>query len=326
MTHPTSTTRAARPSRRTGPAQRAAGLAVLLALLLPVAACASEGVGTSDSEAVAGAGAVSEGDAAVAGGTAAVTSSTVSRLSRGSGNGTVGTLEPQLISTGHVSLSADDVEDAVSDARGLAAGLGGTVSDASTRADHDGTVQRAGLTLRVPSDAFDEAMAGLSDLGVLRDATSSSEDVTTQVVDTAVRVRVQRRSIRRIEELLDRARSIRDVVRVEAQLTRRQAALTSLLRQQAALADRTSLSTITLDVRLTEEVVVGEAEDATGFVAGLRHGWRALVGVVTGGATALGAVLPFAVPLALVGVPGYLVVRRRRRAAASAGGGISPAG
>ena len=146
---------------------------------------------------------------------------------------------------------------------------------------------------------------------------TASEDVTTQVVDTAVRIRVQRESIARIEELLARAGSIRDVVSVERELTDREARLNSLLRQQAYLADQSSLSTITVHLQRHPEdggpAPVEEDED--GFVAGLTAGWDALSTVAVGAATATGAVLPFAAVGLVLGVPLWLVTRRRRTGA-----------
>jgi predicted lipid-binding transport protein (Tim44 family) len=53
----------------------------------------------------------------------------------------------------------------------------------------------------------------------------------------------------------------------------------------------------------------------TGFLAGLAGGWHALAAVAAGAFTVVGAVLPFAVLLVLLGVPAWLLVRRllRRR-------------
>ena len=99
---------------------------------------------------------------------------------------------------------------------------------------------------------------------------------------------------------------------MERELTARQAELESLLQQRAYLADRTSLATITVDI--ARHVAPSPATRSTGgFVGGLRHGWDALVTVVVGLLVGLGTALPFAVVVALVGVPTWLVVRRSRR-------------
>ena len=54
--------------------------------------------------------------------------------------------------------------------------------------------------------------------------------------------------------------------------------------------------------------------DHAGFLTGLRHGWTALTDTVVVGLTALGAVLPFALLLAAIGLPVWWWLRRHGRA------------
>ncbi|WP_261821087.1 DUF4349 domain-containing protein [Nocardioides sp. OK12] len=223
--------------------------------------------------------------------------------------------EPALISTGTVSLRSDDVADTRFDVQKVADRYRGQVTDSETRTDEDGEVRDTRLVLRVPSAEFTEAMDELEKVADLESSTSTSEDVTNQVVDTEVRIRVQRASIARIEELLQRAGSIRDVVAVENQLTQRQERLDSLLRQQAYLEDQTSMSTITVHVERTDEAATEPGTDEAGFVPGLRAGWDGLTTVLVGLATVTGALLPFAALALLLGVPAWLVLRRRVSAA-----------
>lgn len=226
-----------------------------------------------------------------------------------------GAQQPAIISTGTVSLRADDVGDARFEVQKVVDRAGGQVTDSDTRTDDDGSVRDARLVVRVPATEFTETMDALEKVADLEASSTASEDVTTQVVDTAVRIRVQRESIARIETLLERAGSIRDVVAVERELTDREARLNSLLRQQAYLADQTSMSTITVHLqRHPEDGGPAPEEDEDGFLAGLAAGWDALSTVAVGAATATGAVLPFAAVGLLLGVPVWLVARRRRSA------------
>jgi hypothetical protein len=139
------------------------------------------------------------------------------------------------------------------------------------------------------------------------------------VIDTAVRVRAQERSLRRIEILLARAQSIRDIVDIESELTRRQADLDSLKSQQAYLADQTAMSTITVHLEQKHEPAKEPDTEEAGFLPGLEGGWGALVAFGTVLATILGALLPWLVVLTVPGIPAWLVVRRlvRRRPVAS---------
>ena len=84
--------------------------------------------------------------------------------------------------------------------------------------------------------------------------------MTTQVLDIDVRVEAQQRSIDRIQVLFDHATTIKDIVSIEGELSRRQADLASLEAQQNYLADQTSMSTITLAIERTPTETKPEAE------------------------------------------------------------------
>lgn len=220
-----------------------------------------------------------------------------------------------VISTATVSLRTDDVADARFAVQKLVDEMRGEVTDEETSTADDGAdggdgVRRSRLVVRVPSADFDEAVSALEEIGDLESSTRTSEDVSTQVIDVEARIRAQEQSLARVEVLFGRATSIRDVVAIEAQLTRRQASLDSLKSQQAYLADQTSLSTITVHLERTRTAEEPEKDDA-GFLPGLSDGWKALGAVLTGLATVAGTALPFAVLLALVGTPAWLLLRRR---------------
>lgn len=232
--------------------------------------------------------------------------------------GSTGALTRAVVSTGELTLRSGNLDRARSEIGRLVASWGGTIADEETRSDHDGAIVDSTLTLRIPSERFDAAMSALGRVGTVQHETRSSQDVTTQVIDVDARVRAAERSIREIENLLNRAKKLGDVIAIETDLARRQADLDSLRSQQAYLKDQTTLSTV--NVYLTTRGAVHPAAHAsTGFFSGLAAGWRALVSATAVLLTAVGAVLPFGLLAALVVVPLWLVVRRRRsRGAAGA--------
>lgn len=230
--------------------------------------------------------------------------------------------ERAVISVGTVSLSSEDVQGTRNDVQEVVDVRRGEITGEETRTSDDGEMTWSRLEVRVPSEAFSQTMTDLEGVATLENASRTAEDVTSQVIDTDVRIRAQERSLRRIEALLDAAGSLRDVVSVEAELTRRQGDLDSLKQQQAYLADQTSMSTITVHVEHSGEPRPREDDDEPdGFLAGLADGWSALAAVGVGLATVAGALLPFAVVLALLGVPLWLVLRRyaARRTARTVG-------
>jgi hypothetical protein len=159
-------------------------------------------------------------------------------------------------------------------------------------------------------------MADLEELGVA-DTQREDVDVTTEVIDVDSRIRTQEVSLDRLRGFLGEATDVNAMIRLESEIARREADLASLRAQQDYLADQTSLSTVSLTMTRDhgDPAPDDDALDDAGFVAGLRNGWEALVSVLVVGATVVGAVLPFAFVLGVVGVPLWLWLRvgRRRR-------------
>jgi multidrug efflux pump subunit AcrA (membrane-fusion protein) len=176
------------------------------------------------------------------------------------------------------------------------------------------------MVLRVPAGEFDDVMTGLAELGQLVSTTSSSEDVTTQLIDVNARIKAQQASVERVRQLLAQAQSIRDIMAIESELSQRQADLDSLTQQQAYLKDQTSLSTIRVSIERQVKAAIVHHDHAkkTGFLAGLDNGWDGLSATVLVVLTVVGALLPFALVVLLLGAPAWLVVRRFRRSPAAA--------
>lgn len=216
-----------------------------------------------------------------------------------------------VISTGTVSLESDDVADARFKVQRIVATHRGTISEEETTTGDDGKTDTSRMVLRIPSKDFSKVTKELEGVADLIESSSGSEDVTTQVIDNEVRIRAQTKSLERIEALLAQATNLREVVAIESQLTRRQADLDSLKSQQAYLADQTTLSTVTVFIERTPEKK--DDKDEAGFLRGLSAGWSGFVAAMVGLATVLGFVLPFALVVALFGVPVWMVLKNVRR-------------
>ncbi|GGR72158.1 lipoprotein [Nocardioides luteus] len=223
-------------------------------------------------------------------------------------------VKASIISTGSVSLSAKDVGKTRTQVQRVSDKYAGQVTEQETsEGDGDGP-SHARMVLRIPSKSFTDAMSDLEDAATLLDSNTTSTDVTTEVVDTEVRVKNARSSIERIRTLLSRAEAIGDVISIESELARREADLNSLLAQQAALEDQTSLSTITVDIDRAGPG--GAGDEDPGFLAGLSAGWEALGGSARVLAVALGAVVPWVPVVALVLAPVWLLAKRRKQGVA----------
>ena len=94
----------------------------------------------------------------------------------------------------------------------------------------------------------------------------------------------------------------------------KRADLESLERKRAYLSGRAAMSTITVGIeRIPDAKKAAVETDDDGFLAGLSAGWGAMKSFGITAATIVGALLPWLVGIALVGVPAWLLVRSARR-------------
>lgn len=249
-----------------------------------------------------------------------------------SSDGSGGTTAPRVqvrdravVYTGALTVEVDDISAELRRIESLVAAADGLVANEQTdhtidRTGPDGVIRRqiasATIVVRVPPAAYARVLGAIGELGTVVQQSRSATDVTEEVVDVDSRVKSAQASVARIRKLMDDAKALSDVVLLESELTRRQAELESLLSRQAALADQVDLATITATLVLAD---TGEAEPDDepdlGFFSGLRAGWDGLTGATLVVLTIAGALLPFAVVLALIGIPLLVVLRRTRRPA-----------
>lgn len=222
-----------------------------------------------------------------------------------------------VIRTAAMTLIAEDVDATRVQVAQVVDGVGGAIASETTSTTPEaaarGDIQTVRLGLQVPTERFDATVKALSDLGTVRQRAIRTEDVTTEVADVDSRVESAQAALIRIRALLDRANSLGSVIRLESELSDRQADLESLLAQQRALAGQTRLATIDLELTTQRkpEPKPEEEEEDSGFLTGLEQGWDALRSLLLAVSTALGVLLPFAAVTAVVLIP--VLVRYRRR-------------
>jgi hypothetical protein len=220
-----------------------------------------------------------------------------------------------LVTQASMSVDVDDVEQARAQVLVITSGNGGYIeSEETSSGPTDATSHTVSvLVVRVPQPRTGAVLDRLRQLGTVTSFDQSTTDVTTKVADVEARVRSAEASVRRIRALLSSAQTIGQVVTIESQLAQRQSDLESLQAQQRALADATTNSTITVSLTTRSSTVV--AASGTGFLTGLRNGWDAFTGVISGALTAFGWLVPFAAFLGLLAVVLLGVVRLARRRA-----------
>ncbi|MEN3356279.1 MAG: hypothetical protein V7637_261 [Mycobacteriales bacterium] len=218
-----------------------------------------------------------------------------------------------LIRRADLTVRVRDVNAKANDLVRIAADNDGLIY--SDNRSGSGDTATAEIVLKVAPDRLDATLARISGLGKEVGRTSSTEDVTQEVADVDSRVASMKASIGRVRAILARATSIGDVVNVEGELSRREAELESLQARQRTLAGQVALSTVTAHL-LAEAAPAppppAAATSDSGFLTGLKNGWKAFAGTVNGLLTVIGAILPFLL-IALPLLAGWRYLQRQRR-------------
>ncbi|MDY0815237.1 DUF4349 domain-containing protein [Kitasatospora purpeofusca] len=231
----------------------------------------------------------------------------------------------QIAYSAQLTVRTAQVDVVLAKARDLAVAAGGYVASETGSSGGEGGPQNGQITVKVPSAAFQPTLDQLAGLGEVLSRRSQAEDLTQQVADVNSRMQSQQASVDRVRALMAQAKTLAEIVSLESELSRREADLESLQKQVKELSARTSLSTVTLDVRQKAGPVqdVPDAPEDKGFWASvgsaLGGGWHLLAAIVRGVAVTVAAVLPFLLVAAPVAAVLWGLRRRRRPVPAPAG-------
>jgi hypothetical protein len=228
------------------------------------------------------------------------------------------TSSSMIIRTGFAGIEVDSLDAAIARVRALAQRVGGFVANTAVQGGKD-QLRSASLEVKVPSDRFDEALAGLSPIGKVESVNVNAQDVGEEFVDIAARVEnAHRLEARLIALLANRTGKLQDVLSVERELARVREEIERYEGRMRYLRSRVALSTLTINVHERAPIIVPVAGDGPITIA-FREAWRNFVGFVAGLIASLGVLIP----LGAIALVGWLGVRRW--APWRAAGGTPPA-
>ncbi|WP_165975873.1 DUF4349 domain-containing protein [Actinomadura rubrisoli] len=213
-----------------------------------------------------------------------------------------------VVYTATLRVRTGDVDASAAKAKQLATAAGGYVENESGSS----TPPSSTLTLKIPADRYAGLLGQLTPgLGTKLSLNQRAEDVTGEVADVDSRVRSAQATLTSFRKLLDRARTVGEVINVEQEIARREADLEALQARQKTLQQSTRYATLTVDL-VASSKAAKKADDRGGFVGGLQDGWDAFTSFIGGAGTVLGWLLPFLVAAAAIGLPA-LAFRNRLR-------------
>jgi len=220
--------------------------------------------------------------------------------------GRLETLNRMIIFTANLGLKVDDVDSAMNEIRNITENLGGFVSGVSTSKRDGGKI--GVITIRVPQAEFYNAILAIEKLGEVESKDVKGEDVTEQYIDLKARLSNLQRQEQRLLEILDLAKTVEEVLRVESELNNVRSEIERLTGQIQYLETRVDLATITVSLSEAEAkpwIDIPQVDWGASIKAGLWGVFIVLQGLIT--------LTIAATPFIAIGAPIYYVYRWKKQ-------------
>jgi hypothetical protein len=187
-------------------------------------------------------------------------------------------IQRKLLKQGTMRFEADDLRETHAFITALCREYNAYISGESQN-DYGSRLQQD-LTVRIPADQFDAYIGKLEGHAVKVEQKSIEvSDVTEEFIDTEARLKTKKDLEQRYRDLLRQAKTVSEVISVEAQLVNVRADIESMEGRLKYLNDRVSLSTLNITFY---EVIGTDFGFGSKSVAALRQGWDNLLAFLIG--------------------------------------------
>ena len=204
----------------------------------------------------------------------------------------------KIIRNADITMEVDSTTDAQQRVASIAESNGGFVvtSEAKQRANVDPAKRTLDIKLvvRIPASRFGSALDQIKQVaGNVTQANVSGQDVTEEFIDLEARIRTQKALEVQFLEIMKQARKVEDALEVQRQIADVRTDIEKLEGRKRFLENRSSLSTITVNIQAPKVV---EVVNPTGF-------WHTVRDSVTESLELASEMLLFFVRFVIVMVP-----------------------
>ncbi|MBS7622768.1 DUF4349 domain-containing protein [Candidatus Bathyarchaeota archaeon] len=212
--------------------------------------------------------------------------------------------ERMVIYNGYLLIETGDLAGTVEKIRTLAERYGGYV--AGTSRSTFGNQATAEISIRIPQDKFHTSIREIETYGKVLDERTTSEDVTEHYIDLKARLKNLQTLEKNLVELLARAETVDEILKVEQELGRVRGEIDSLQGQINYIERNVTMSLITVSLREPTPPFTPPGMDwGETFEIALRGFFAVIRGLIV----LVVSLLPI---MFLVGVPAYFIARRWR--------------
>jgi len=187
-------------------------------------------------------------------------------------------VERKVIRNASLSLEVPEYQEAFDKISNVATQYQGYVVSGSSYTDEEGNISGGYISIRVAANSLDTALENISALGKVQSSGFSGQDVTTQYYDNEARLKQYRVQEQSLLKIMEKAKTVQDILSVETELTRVRSEIESLEGQMRYLTELTDLASIdvslTTPAKDTQGVSLGDWSDlgsriAAGFISSI---------------------------------------------------------
>ncbi|HET6894995.1 MAG TPA: DUF4349 domain-containing protein [Candidatus Baltobacteraceae bacterium] len=195
--------------------------------------------------------------------------------------------EPLIARTAKLSLYVQNVDKAARAVAAAAKGNGGDVFSSDISSGDDSAGQSSGnMSIRVPASRFDAAMAAVAGAGKVREQSTSAEDESGDITDTAARLRNLRQTEEDIRRIMNRSGNVAQIMDAENQLSQVREQIETQESDLSYMRSRVAYATIDVDLQ-AEAANVPVQPTAASQIANAWHTALASLAQMTIGIVAL---------------------------------------
>ena len=223
----------------------------------------------------------------------------------------------RIIRNADITMEVESTTDAQQRVASIAESHGGFVvtSEAKQRENMDPAKRTLDIKLvvRVPSNQFGVALDEMKQLaGNLPEANLTGQDVTEDFIDLEARIKTQKALEIQFLEIMKQAKNVEDALEVQRQISEVRTEIEQLEGRRRFLENRSSLSTITVNIRAPKIITV----NPTGFGHTLREAVSDSLELASGMFVFVVRTLIVMMPvIVFIGLPCFLLLRYLARRA-----------
>ena len=223
----------------------------------------------------------------------------------------------KIVRTADITLASTSFDEDVEALTRLTQDLGGYVSSVNVSGEASQRKDRVAYSsLRIPSDRLDEFLTGVEGIGRVTSRYETATDMTTQYSDTQMRLTTQQTKMERLNELLKQATDVSDLLEIESEIANTQYTIDQLessLRTIDRNVDRSEVSVTLWEQSAGETAQTAELTLWQRIGSGFEASVNGLAAFGQNLLVFLAMLLPVLVPLTLLAVALWLILRARRQ-------------